>query len=195
MARTKEFDREVALQRAIQLFSRQGFAATSTDDLMRVMGIGRQSMYDTFGDKRTLFLTALREYATASCAGLLAELQKPGPPLDVVRKALIAFSERSDMVTAEGCMGLNALSEFGLRDEEVTKTLRSASLAQRKALRELLMRAVQAGELCREKVDSAADFFDATLAGIRYAAKGGKSRNAIRELATFAGNALGGGQL
>ena len=67
MARTKEFDRDLALQRAIQLFSKQGYAATSTDDLMQVMGIGRQSMYDTFGDKRTLFLAALRKYVHSSC--------------------------------------------------------------------------------------------------------------------------------
>ena len=52
MARPKEFDQEKALRKAIRLFSQQGFAATSTDDLMRVMEVGRQSMYDTFGDKK-----------------------------------------------------------------------------------------------------------------------------------------------
>ena len=59
MTRRKDFDPEKALRKAIRLFSQQGFAATSTDDLMRVMNIGRQSMYDTFGDKRNLFLKAL----------------------------------------------------------------------------------------------------------------------------------------
>jgi TetR/AcrR family transcriptional repressor of nem operon len=192
MARTKEFDRDLALQRAIQLFSKQGYAATSTDDLMQVMGIGRQSMYDTFGDKRTLFLAALREYVNSSCGALLEELKKPGPPLDVIRHALTAFAERKDMVSAEGCMGLNALSEFGVRDEEVTTIIRSAAASQRTALRKLLHKAVIAGELSADRVDSAADFVDATLAGIRYAAKAGKSRKALRELACFAGRALAG---
>ena len=59
MARPKEFDRDSALRKAIRLFSQQGFAATSTDDLMRAMDVGRRSMYDTFGDKRALFLKAL----------------------------------------------------------------------------------------------------------------------------------------
>ena len=56
MARPKEFNQDSALRKAIRLFSRQGFAATSTDDLMRAMDVGRQSMYDTFG--RALFLKA-----------------------------------------------------------------------------------------------------------------------------------------
>jgi TetR/AcrR family transcriptional regulator, transcriptional repressor for nem operon len=66
MARSKEFDQEKALRKAVRLFSQQGFAATSTDELMRVMAVGRQSMYDTFGDKRELFLRALETYVTES---------------------------------------------------------------------------------------------------------------------------------
>jgi AcrR family transcriptional regulator len=190
MARTKEFDREEALRRAIRLFSEQGYAGTSTDELMKAMGIGRQSMYDTFGDKRSLFLIALREYVTASCASLTEELRKPGRPMEVLRAALLTFAERKDMASSEGCMGLNAISEFGLRDEEVTSTIRTAAAKQRTALRELLRRAVEEGELAADRIDGAADFFEATLAGIRYAAKAGKSRKALRELASFAGTAL-----
>src|ERR1700688_3610788 len=66
MARPKEFDQERALHRAISIFSQKGFAATSTDDLMRAMDVGRQSMYDTFGDKRALCLKALEVVGDAS---------------------------------------------------------------------------------------------------------------------------------
>jgi len=78
MARSKEFDQEKALRKAVRLFSQQGFAATSTDELMRVMAVGRQSMYDTFGDKRELFLRALETYVTESVHSIKAELEKPG---------------------------------------------------------------------------------------------------------------------
>src|ERR1700737_4862571 len=105
MARPKEFDQETALRKAIGLFSKQGFAATSTDDLMRVMDVGRQSMYDTFGDKRALFL-----------------------------KALVTFAERKDMCSAEGCMGLNAIGEFGQRDEDVSRITRKAARLLRQTL-------------------------------------------------------------
>jgi AcrR family transcriptional regulator len=119
MARQKEFDQEKALRKAVRLFSQQGFAATSTDELMRVMNVGRQSMYDTFGDKRALFLRALEMYVTESVKSINAELEKPGSALCTVRNALVTFAERNDLSSSEGCMGLNAISEFGQRDSEV----------------------------------------------------------------------------
>lgn len=191
MARPKEFDKEKALRKAVLLFSQQGFAATSTDELMRTMDIGRQSMYDTFGDKRTLFLKALEMYVTQSVQSINAELEKPGPALAAVRNALVTFAERNDLSSADGCMGLNAISEFGQRDAEVTRIIRNAARTQRQALMRVLDRAKKDGEVnTGENLNSMADFLESTLAGIRMAAKAGKSRKALRDIAVFAGRAL-----
>ena len=190
MARPKQFDRHQALQKAIHLFSRQGFAATSTEDLMRVMSIGRQSMYDTFGDKRALFLEALEMYVTESVNSIAAELEKPGRALSAVQNALVTFAEREDLSSAEGCMGLNAIAEFGQRDREVTRITVDAARRLRQALTLAFKRAIDQGELApNADVDSMADFFEMALAGIRMAAKGGKSRRALRNIAVLAGNA------
>ena len=62
MARSKEFDEEHALALAMDLFWRQGYENTSLADLIQEMGIARQSLYDTFGDKRTLYLKAMAFY-------------------------------------------------------------------------------------------------------------------------------------
>src|SRR5271156_6018309 len=131
MARPKEFDQEEALRMAIHLFSQQGFAATSTDELMRVMDIGRQSMYDTFGDKRALFLSALELYVTESVHSIGVELDRNGSGLSAVRNALVSFAERKDLSGSEGCMGLNAIGEFGQRDADVTRITRNAARIQR----------------------------------------------------------------
>lgn len=193
MARPKEFDQEKALRKAICLFSQQGFAATSTDDLMRVMAVGRQSMYDTFGDKRALFLKALKMYVTQSVRSINAELERPGSALSAIRYALVTFAERKDLSSAEGCMGLNAISEFGQRDSQVTHILRNAARVQRKALMRVLARARKHGDLSSgADLDSMADFFESTLAGIRIAAKAGKSRQALRNIAAFAARAYMG---
>jgi TetR/AcrR family transcriptional repressor of nem operon len=190
MARPKEFDQEEALRKAVRLFCRQGFAATSTDQLMRVMNVGRQSMYDTFGDKRALFLRALEMYVTESVQSISAELEKPGSALSAVRNALVTFAERKDLSSAEGCMGLNAISEFGQRDADVTQITRNAARVQRQTLMGLFARAKMQGELNSDAdLDALADFFDSTLAGIRMAAKAGKSRKALRNIAIFAGRA------
>ena len=67
MSRTKEFDETEVLDQALQLFRTRGFKQTSFDDLTRELGVSRQSLYDTYGDKHALFHTALRRYF---CQGL-----------------------------------------------------------------------------------------------------------------------------
>jgi AcrR family transcriptional regulator len=190
MARPKDFDQEEALRKAIHLFCQQGFAATSTDELMRVMGVCRQSMYDTFGDKRALYLKALEIYVTESANSIAAELARPGSAISAIQNALTTFAERDDLSSADGCMGLNAISEFGQRDVDVTRIIREATRVQRQSLNRVLIRAKDEGELSSDAdLDSMADFFHSTLAGIRMAAKAGKNRRALRNIAAFAGRA------
>ena len=180
MARPKEFDQERALHRAISIFSQKGFAATSTDDLMRAMDVGRQSMYDTFGDKRALFLKALEVYVTEKVRSMNVELQTAGSPLASIRRALVHFAERRDLSSTDGCMGINAICEFGMGDEEVTRITRRAANAQRHTFMDTLRRAQMEGELdAQADIESLADFFESTLAGIRIAAKAGKTRPAL----------------
>ena len=73
----KQFDREAVLERAMEAFWAGGCEATGVSDLLKTMGIGRQSLYDTFGDKRSLFLETLRHYfrtrVEPAMAGLRAE--------------------------------------------------------------------------------------------------------------------------
>ncbi|MGL6102693.1 MAG: TetR/AcrR family transcriptional regulator, partial [Exiguobacterium acetylicum] len=62
MARSKEFDEQVVLRKAMDVFWAQGYEKTSMQDLVDRMGIHRRSIYDTFGDKHSLFVAALAEY-------------------------------------------------------------------------------------------------------------------------------------
>ncbi len=189
MARHKEFDQETALRGAIVAFSRKGFAATSTDDLMTMMNVGRQSMYDTFGDKRALFLRALQHYSHENLGAIAAELEKAGSPLANIRDALMQFTERRDISSTDGCMGIGALCEFGLEDREVLLAMQGQGKG--KVLRRLLMatlkRAQAEGEIPpNADITSLDDFFDVTLSGLRIAARAGKSRSALRSIVEVA---------
>jgi hypothetical protein len=87
-------------------------------------------------------------------------------------------------------MGLNAISEFGHRDADVTRVTRKAAQMQHQTLIRVLTRAKSQGELSSDAdLDAMADFFESTLAGIRMAAKAGKSRQALRNIAAFAARA------
>src|SRR5438034_827557 len=78
MARQKEFDRDEALQGAMEVFWSRGFEAASIQDLVGRMGINRQSLYDTFGDKHALYLEALDRYHEVEGRRLVELLDQPG---------------------------------------------------------------------------------------------------------------------
>lgn len=195
MARHKEFDQEAALRGAIAAFGRKGFTATSTEELMNAMNVGRQSMYDTFGDKRQLFLKALALYSQETMSAMAAELSKPGSGLTNLRDALMHFTERPDIAATDGCMGINALCEFGLQDQEVLQAMDGQGKI--KAMRQLLLknlrRARTTGELRKDAdLTALADFFDNTLAGLRISARGGKNRAELRRIIDIACRAFQG---
>lgn len=169
MARNKEFDQEAALRGAIVAFARKGFTATSTDDLMNEMKVGRQSMYDTFGDKRALFLRALELYSRENLDAIAAELRKRGSPLANIHNALMQFTQREDIAPTDGCMGINSLCEFGLQDPEVLQAMQGQGSArvQRRLLLANLRRARAERELPEDAdIFGLADFFNTTLAGL-----------------------------
>ena len=88
LGRPKEFDRKEALESAMEVFWAKGFEGTSVCDLLDGMGINRGSMYDTFGDKRALFLAAIDHYRQEVAGQLVEGLFAPGSPLENIRKIL-----------------------------------------------------------------------------------------------------------
>src|ERR1700712_4389431 len=120
MARPKEFEREAVLKKAIKLFADHGYEGTSTEALLRGMGISRQSLYDTFGDKRRLYLAALQYYNAESVADILGNLNTAASPLQGIEAALLAFATETRHGAPLGCLGVSAVCEFGRSDPEVS---------------------------------------------------------------------------
>jgi TetR/AcrR family transcriptional repressor of nem operon len=119
MARPIEFDRPQAVNRALALFWRQGYQATTLAELLQTMGIGRSSFYAAFTDKRTFFIECLDLWA-ARTLDLLQRARTERPPMD----ALQDFFERS-FVGARGakahwgCMLVNTVLEMAGVDDEL----------------------------------------------------------------------------
>ncbi|MBZ9655804.1 TetR family transcriptional regulator [Phyllobacterium lublinensis] len=119
MARPREFDRDAVLDKALRVFWAKGFAGTSTDDLREAMGIGRQSLYGAFGNKRALYLEALATYQQRTNAGHLKRLRDPVSPLKGIEDLLTGLVSNDDCERALGCMGVGSVGEFGITDEEL----------------------------------------------------------------------------
>jgi TetR/AcrR family transcriptional repressor of nem operon len=93
MARPREFDREEALARATRVFWAKGYASSSTEDLLAAMNIGRQSLYNAFGDKRKLYLEALERYQRERSASHLERLNSSASPLSGIEALLLGWSD------------------------------------------------------------------------------------------------------
>jgi AcrR family transcriptional regulator len=187
MARPKEFERGTALQRAIEVFSQHGYDGTSTEALLDAMGINRQSMYDTFGDKRQLYLESLQRYVADSVRDQLRALNAPTSALDGLRTHLDDVVARAVADSSPSCLGLSALCEFGRSDPEITKVTDAAARALRSALERRLVEAKTAGDVSRNvDVTEAAHFITATIAGIKLAARAGASLRTLRGIARLA---------
>jgi AcrR family transcriptional regulator len=187
MARPKEFDRDTALDRAMTVFWSKGYAATSTDDLLSAMGIGRQSMYDSFGDKRRLYLEALARYQDASVSAHIERLRGKKSPLAGIEAMLAGVVADDRAVRERGCMGVNAVSELGCTDPDVTRMRGESDRRLSAALRARLDEAREAGELRRGlDVDTAAAFIGTTMLGLQVGARAGRPVKALREIAQFA---------
>ena len=89
MARPKEFERDAALSEAVGVFAHHGYEGSSTDVLLDAMGISRQSMYDTFGDKRRLYLEALQRYTADSIGDQIRVLNAAPSPMKGLEAHLI----------------------------------------------------------------------------------------------------------
>jgi AcrR family transcriptional regulator len=187
VVRPKEFDRATALKAAITIFTDHGYEGTSTDALLEAMGISRQSMYDTFGDKRHLYLEALQQYNADSVADVIANLNMASSPLKGLEAALIAFASRPAQQSRLGCMGIASICEFGRADADVALLNDSAGRTLLSAFERRLAEAKAAGEVPSNlDVQIAAEFLQATLAGIKVAARGGTAAETLKDIARLA---------
>jgi TetR/AcrR family transcriptional repressor of nem operon len=187
MARPKEFDREDVLEEAIKVFADHGFGGTSTDVLLKAMGISRQSMYDTFGDKRQLYLAALQQYSAGSVSEIIRSLNTAPSPLKGLEAALVGFASRGAAEAALGCMGVSSTCEFGRSDPEITVANDASARTLQAALERVIADGQASGEVGSDvDVRTAARFIGVTLAGMKVAARSGASASALRGIARMA---------
>ena len=147
MARHKEFDRDEALHKAMEVFWSRGYEAASIQELVNYMGINRQSLYDTFGDKHALYLQALDRYREVEGRKLFDLLERPGS----VRKRLRQLFEgvvEGALCDGQrrGCFMGNAMSELAGRCKETAARTCSNMTASEEAFYRALLRGKKEGE-------------------------------------------------
>jgi TetR/AcrR family transcriptional regulator, transcriptional repressor for nem operon len=187
MARTKKFDPREVLAAAMEVFWRLGYENASLDVLTGEMGIARQSLYDTFGDKRALYLKALAHYGDKSHAAMRNLFSSSPTVRDGFRKLLFGISAESRAQHARGCLLLSANMERARGDAVIADFLRRNQLGVEAIFAQALERAQTTGELSRQRDPAAlARFFVVTIQGMRAFAKLKSDRRALKEVARVA---------
>lgn len=185
MPRPKEFDPDQALDRAVELFWRKGYEATSVQDLVETLGINRSSLYGTFGDKHALYLAAIDRYCQGVVDPAVAELDRASSPLDAIRRQFLAIPARAAKRGGRrGCLLCNAAVERAPADADVQSEVLGGLTRLGAAFRRALARARAAGEISTSIEPRAlADYLLAGYFGLVVLAKAGRPPSQLRRTA------------
>ncbi len=143
----KQFDTEVALGKAMEVFWAHGYEATSLSELLKNMGIGKKSLYDTFGNKQSLFLKALDYYARTTLGNIRDRLGADGSPLTNLKHLLMEWQQMHSQPGSCGCMLGTNIADFNTDDEAIASIMRVYLKQVEDAFTATLKRAQAAGEL------------------------------------------------
>lgn len=191
MSRTKEFDPDIALQAAMKVFWRLGYERTSLDILMREMRISRQSLYDTFGDKRSLYFRALQRYRKSSNDSLRKIFDHEKSVRNGFVKIFDSMIAESKEQHEQGCLLLSANLTRDPHDAEIAKFLRSNQREVERIFTGALTAAQKRGEIAAEKNPAAlAKFFVATVQGMRALARLNHDRKELEHISRVALSAI-----
>ena len=184
MARHKEFDRDEVLHKAMEVFWSRGYEAASIQGLVDHMGINRQSLYDTFGDKHSLYLLALDRYREVEGRRVFELLDRPGSVKATLRQLFEGVVERSLCdVQRRGCFIGNAMSELAGRCRETAARTGTNMAATEMAFYRTLLRGKKEGELKRVRDPRAvARFLNCSLQGLLLVAKSTKDRKTLEDV-------------
>lgn len=184
MARTKDFDEDEVLAKAIQLFWLKGYNATSMQDLVDALGISRSSLYDTYTDKHTLFVRALESYQQSGCARIRQIVEQTASAKETISKLLeFATTELAGDKDQKGCFIVNAEVEVAPHDEEVSKVVCRNDRQMEDTFYEVIKKGQDSGEIKNpQDARSLARFISNALKGIRVTAKTSADKSIFEDI-------------
>ena len=190
--RPREFDPQVALHKAMQVFWRQGYSATSLDDLSAAMSMNRPSIYNAFGSKRNIYRQTLNAFCGQLDAGIDACLNN-NESFETGLKSF--FDSAIDLYCSEdppmGCLMICTAPSEALNDNDIKKDF--ANLIERidRAFENRIKKAIKDGEI-QDDVNARllAKCLQSTLHGVALRARAGESKRQLKQYVRFAVDSL-----
>jgi len=187
MAGVKQFNRSEVLDRAMTLFWKRGYEATSIQDLVEATGINRGSIYGTFGQKKGLFLAVLDHYAEKVAKPLMEELSDPDPRRAIERMFDSIIRRTSDPRFPRGCLNTNTSLECPTSGDEITRKIAEGLGQQESAIYRVLRRAQAEGSVTSIREGRAlARFFMGVAQGMNVLNKAVADPGVLKDMARVA---------
>jgi TetR/AcrR family transcriptional regulator, transcriptional repressor for nem operon len=148
LARSKEFDTRLVLHKAMEVFGHYGYEGTSLPLLLKGLGIARQSLYDTYGTKRELFIKAVKHYVNEKSSAVVVYLEEVTPVKKAISDifAVIVDTLRDEQRRKE-CFILHSAIDQIPHDPEIAELFAQDKIRLEQAFYEALVRGQQQGEL------------------------------------------------
>ncbi|WP_298474009.1 TetR/AcrR family transcriptional regulator [uncultured Maribacter sp.] len=173
MPRVKLFDEKEVLIKAMHLFWKQGYAATSVQDLVNSLGINRASLYDTFGDKEKLFKKAFAYYRKINNDALVAFLKKyPNVKEGFTALFNASINEAVSDIDCKGCFVVNSIAELIPGDDHMVRLIQENQEFMEVTFFEYLKKGKENGQLkTTQDLKSLAYLLYTIQAGIKIVSK------------------------
>lgn len=185
MGRSKEFEENTVLQKAMEVFWQQGYEKTSMSDLVEQMGIHRKSLYDTFGDKHSLYLKVMDRYGEYSTDKLKSETLRAKTAYQAIQYIFDYIIEGNEDKHC-GCLFVNAATEMGSWDQEVLKKTEEAFSQAENFIAEIIKKGQENGEFsCRYDEVVLGEVLHNSLLGLRVLVKTSASKEKMHNIANF----------
>ncbi|MGH8516244.1 MAG: TetR/AcrR family transcriptional regulator [Panacagrimonas sp.] len=188
MARGREFDEQVAVDKAMRLFWRKGYDAAPLPDLLREMDLSRSSFYNAFGEKKRVLVDSVRQYMDGGMDGVLLPLFEPDAGRAQIEETFRRMLEHTAGPNGRhGCLVNNCMAEMAAHDAEARKLLVKARAMVEDGFARAAERGQADGTISRtETPRSIGRFLLNTFSGLNVASKGRPSRDVLQDIARMA---------
>jgi TetR/AcrR family transcriptional repressor of nem operon len=181
MSTAREFDEGEVVDQALLAFWRLGYDACSISDLVEATGVHRQSLYNAFGDKKSLFLAAAARYRALSAASL-GPLRSPRAGIADIRRYFERFLQIVHDKGCGACLLVQTSFTIAGRDAKIRELIHAASADVRAAFITALENAVRTGELSRKTdIPAQAAYLFCVLHGLSALAQSGATRKQVAD--------------
>ncbi|OME75891.1 TetR family transcriptional regulator [Paenibacillus sp. FSL A5-0031] len=182
MARIKEFDEDAVLLKGMRLFWEQGYEKTSMQELVSHMGIHKGSMYDTFGDKHSLYIKTLKRYSEMLEQSVKRRMDVTRSAKEAIRMLFeMAIHQREEF--PEGCFLVNTAVELAKRDSQARDWVHLNWASTEQLIRDLIVEGQQSGEFPKtHNAEWLSYYFNNALIGLRVMVKSTTNREKLSQI-------------